>query len=70
LCKWHATYRWKALDEGYKFALDFILIEGLHIKLYALKITRVSTLGIPRLSIGSPGRKCHLGAGLVVKHIV
>jgi len=29
-CRWHATYRWKALNEGYKFALDFISIEGFH----------------------------------------
>jgi len=29
-CRWHATYHWKALNEGYKFALNFISIEGLH----------------------------------------
>jgi hypothetical protein len=27
-CRWHATCRWKALDEGYNFALDLILIGG------------------------------------------
>jgi hypothetical protein len=26
-------YRWKALDEGYNFGLDLILIGGLHKKL-------------------------------------
>jgi hypothetical protein len=30
--RWHATYRWKFLYEGYNFALDFISIEGLHSK--------------------------------------
>jgi hypothetical protein len=29
----HATYSWKALDEGYNFALDLISIGGLHTKL-------------------------------------
>jgi hypothetical protein len=38
-CKWRATYHWKALEEGYNFALDLILIEGLHAKLWALNIT-------------------------------
>jgi hypothetical protein len=28
--RWYATCRWKALDEGYNFALDLIPIEGLH----------------------------------------
>jgi hypothetical protein len=26
-------YRWKALDEGYNFSLNFIAIKGLHKKL-------------------------------------
>jgi hypothetical protein len=25
MCRWRATYRWKALDKGYNFALDLIL---------------------------------------------
>jgi hypothetical protein len=33
-CKWRATYRWKALNEGYNFALDLISIKGLHAKLW------------------------------------
>jgi hypothetical protein len=28
-----ATCRWKALNEGYNFGLDLVLIEGLHKKL-------------------------------------
>jgi hypothetical protein len=32
-CRQRATYPWKALDEGYNFALDLIVIRGLHTKL-------------------------------------
>jgi hypothetical protein len=31
-CRWRATYHWKALNEGYNFALDFMSIRGLHAK--------------------------------------
>ncbi len=64
------TYRWKALDEGYNFASEFNLIRGLHTKLWGSKITRVPTLGISRLSFGSPETKCHLDVGLVERHKV
>ncbi len=37
-CRWAATYRWKALDEGYNFALDLISIEVFHTKLWAPKL--------------------------------
>jgi hypothetical protein len=33
VCKWHSTYYWKAFDEGYNFALNLILVKGLHKKL-------------------------------------
>ncbi len=33
MCKWHATYCWKALDKGYNCFLDLISIRGLHTKL-------------------------------------
>jgi hypothetical protein len=33
VCRWHATRRWKALDEGYNFGLNLISIGGLHKKL-------------------------------------
>jgi hypothetical protein len=45
-CRWHATYCWKALDEGYNFSSNFISIRGIHTKLWDPKITRVPTLGI------------------------
>jgi len=31
--RWCATYRWKAFDKGYNFALDLISFEGFHTKL-------------------------------------
>ncbi len=31
-CRWHATYHWKAHEEGYKFVSDLISIAGLHKK--------------------------------------
>jgi hypothetical protein len=34
MCKWHATYRWKVLNKGYKFALDLTSIGDLHNKLW------------------------------------
>jgi hypothetical protein len=36
-CRWRVTYRWKVLNKGYNFALDFISIEGLHTKFWAFK---------------------------------
>jgi hypothetical protein len=38
VCTWHATCHWKDLEEGYNFALDLILIGGLHAKLWALNV--------------------------------
>ncbi len=35
--KWCAIYCWKILDEGYNFALDLIVIRGVHAKLWASK---------------------------------
>jgi hypothetical protein len=49
VCRWHATYRWKTLDESYNFALNLITIEGLHAKLWGPKVARVPTRGISRL---------------------
>ncbi len=56
-CRWHATYCWKALDEGYNFTSNFISITGLHTKLCAPKVARVPTLGISGLPLGSPRTK-------------
>ncbi len=70
VCGWHATYHWKALNEGYNFALDLISIEGLHTKLWAPKVLGVLTLGILGLPLRNLGTKWHLGAGSVVRHKV
>jgi hypothetical protein len=58
--RWRVTYLWKALDEGYNFSLDLILIGGLKTKLWRPKVTGAPTLAISRLPFGSLGTKCHL----------
>jgi hypothetical protein len=60
-CRQRATYRWKALDEGYNFASDRIAIGGLQKKLCALKVPGVRASGISGLSCGSPGREKPFG---------
>jgi len=40
-CRQRATYRWKALNEGYKFALDYTSIRGLFAKLWGSKVARI-----------------------------
>ncbi len=45
MCRWRATYCWKALNEGYNFALDLTSIEDLNKKLWASKVARVLILG-------------------------
>jgi hypothetical protein len=52
-----ATYRWKALNEGYNYSLDCIAIEGLQKKLCALKVPGVLVGGISGLPRESPGRE-------------
>jgi hypothetical protein len=58
--KKRATYRWKALDEGYNFASNLITIKGLHAKLCASKVAGVFVMGILKLPFKSPGTKSHL----------
>jgi hypothetical protein len=41
MCRWHATYRWKDLEDGYNFASNLILIGGLKKKLWASKVAKV-----------------------------
>jgi hypothetical protein len=68
--RWCATNRWKALNKGYNFASDLILIWGLQAKLWAPKVVGIPTLVILGLPFGSPGTKCHLDVGLLERHIV
>jgi hypothetical protein len=63
-----ATYRWKVLDKGYNSTLDLTSNEGLHTKLWASKVVRVSILGISRLPLESPRTKWHLGASPMAMH--
>jgi hypothetical protein len=70
VCKWRATYRWKALDEGYNFSLDLIAIGGLHMKLCTLKVAGVPTMGISGFPFGSPRTKSHLDVDPVESHKV
>jgi hypothetical protein len=67
---WRATYRWKALNEGYNFSLDLISIGGLHTKLWGLEVIGVLTLEISRFTFESPRTKCHLDVGFMEKHKV
>jgi hypothetical protein len=64
MCRQCATYHWKALDEGYNVSSDFIVIGGLHMKLWAPKV-----VGVPVVEIsggnGSLGTKSHLDVALV-----
>jgi hypothetical protein len=69
-CRWNATYHWRPLNKGYNFDLEFILIGGLHTKLWGFKIAGVPTLGISGLPNGSFGTKCNLDVGLVERHKV
>jgi hypothetical protein len=70
VCRQNVTYRWKAFDEGYNFALNRIAIGGLHMKLYASKVAGVSTVGISKLPLGSPRTKSHLDVALVERRKV
>jgi hypothetical protein len=55
-----ATYRWKALNESYNFALDRIAIQGLLAKLWGSKIAGVPFGAISGLALGSPGKNNNL----------
>jgi hypothetical protein len=68
MCRCCATYRWKALDKGYKFSLDFISIGGSHTKLWGFKIVGVLIFGILLLPFGSSETKCHLDVGFMERH--
>jgi hypothetical protein len=57
-----ATWRWKALFEGYKFDSDLILIGGQGEELQSPKVPRVQTGTILGLHFGSPGKKSHSDA--------
>jgi hypothetical protein len=66
-CKWRVTSRWKALDKGYNFSLDLMVIRCLHAKLCAPKVTGVPVVGILGFPLRNPGTKCHLDVAPVEK---
>ncbi len=51
MCRWRVTCRWKALDKGYNFGLNLIVIRGLHTKLWRPKVARVPTLATGQKTI-------------------
>jgi len=55
--RWHTTYCWKALNEGYNFALDLVSIKGFHTKLCTPKVIGIPILEILGLPFGSPETK-------------
>jgi len=60
-----ATWRWKAFDESYNFALDCIAIRGLLAKLWGSKVPEVPFGAISGLPFGSPGKNSHLDVASV-----
>jgi hypothetical protein len=68
ICRWHVTYRWEALNEGYNFALNLIAIISLHTKLWGPKVVGVLVMGISGFPFGNPGTKCHLDVAPVEGH--
>jgi hypothetical protein len=63
VCRRLVTYHWKALDEGYNFALDHISIKGLLAKLWGSKVAGIPIWAISGLPLGSPETKNHLDVG-------
>jgi hypothetical protein len=59
VCRWSATYHWKALEETYNFDLDLIPIGGRSWELWAPKVPGVQTETISGLLLGSPETKSH-----------
>ncbi len=59
VCRRSATWRWKALREIYKIALDLIPIRGLSKKLWMPKLLGIQTGTVSGLLLGSPMEKCH-----------
>ncbi len=62
-CRRRAIQHWKALNEGYNFALNLISIGGLQKKLWAPKVTRFLSLRILGFPFGNPKTKKPLGCG-------
>ncbi len=57
-----ATWRWKALFEGYKFGSDLVPIGGRGEEIRSPKVLGVQTGTVSGLHFGSPGKKSHSDA--------
>jgi hypothetical protein len=57
-----ATWRWKALFEGYNFGLDLVPIGGWGEELRSPKVSEVQLGTVSGLHFGSPGKKSHSDA--------
>jgi len=55
-----ATWRWKALFEGYNLALDLVFIGLWSWELWAPKVAGLQPGTVSGLQLGSLGKKCHL----------
>jgi hypothetical protein len=68
MCRWHATYRWKALNSAITLLQTSPQLE-VFTRSYCLPKSRKSQFGEFRNSqFGSCRKKWHLGASLVAKH--
>jgi len=63
VCKWRATYCWKALNKSYNFALNRTSIWSLVAKLWGSKVVEVPAGAISGLSLGSLRREKPFGCG-------
>jgi hypothetical protein len=62
VCRWRATYLWKALNKGYNFAPEIASIKGLNKKSWTSKVVGILILGISRLPTWESWEKWHLDA--------
>jgi hypothetical protein len=62
VCSKSATWRWKALFEGYKFGQNLVPIGGQGEELQSPKVPGVQTRIVSGLHFGSPGKKSHSDA--------
>ncbi len=60
MCRQRATYRCKALNKGYNFALNLIVIGGMHMKLCAPKVAESQLWEFRDSHSGVPGQNGHL----------
>jgi hypothetical protein len=68
VCRWCATYSWKAFDKGCNFSWDLVSIKGLHKKLWASKVMKVPILGISGLLTWESREKWHLSVAPMANH--